>query len=107
MLAACYCPGYDNCDASEDYVQQVGILYYFATGICMHGYQARACDPVFDGATPRSRFALKVLCPGDACLYNTTKSRIKIVVLNAVNDLPAWDSNNGCFEGVHGVSSGG
>jgi len=103
MVAACYCPGFDKCDAASDFVQQVGILYYYATKICPRGYDGISCTPYFAGVTPQHRFAVRVECPGDACEANGI-SRIKIISQHANNDLPAWDTNNGCFAGVHGRS---
>jgi len=104
MVAACYCPDYDDCNMPQDFLQQVGILYYFATKICGHGYDATTCDPFFAGSAPQYRFAVRVECPGGACSEFGT-SRMKIVSQAAANDLPSWDNQNGCFSAVHGRNS--
>jgi len=106
-VAACYCPDFQRCDAfSPDYVQQVGILYFFATKVCPNGFEATVCALDFTGAAPQHRFALRVECPSSACAYADT-SRVKVVQQTANNNLPSWDTNAGCAAAVHGVNSVG
>lgn len=103
QIGVCYCPDYDGCNARTDFLQQVGVLYYFVTKTCAHGDDGLACYSDFTGAATAFRFALKVECPGDACTF-AGESRIKIVAKDETNDLPSWDSNNGCFKAKHGIS---
>jgi len=104
-VAACYCPDFQRCDSfSPDYVQQVGLLYFFATKVCPNGFEAVACALDFTGAAPQHRFALKVECPSTACTFAAT-SRIKVVMQEANNNLPAWDPSSGCGAAVHGVNA--
>lgn len=106
-VAACYCPDFQRCDAfSPDFVQQVGILYFFATKVCPNGFEATVCALDFTGAAPQHRFALRVECPSTACAYAET-SRVKVVQQMANNNLPSWDSLAGCAAAVHGVNSVG
>lgn len=105
-VAACYCPGYDNCNNEAHFIQQVGLLYFFATKICSAGFahDITSCTPFFSGVAPQYRFSVRVECPGQACSTNLT-SRMKIVAQTAANDLPSWDSSNGCAAAVHGRNS--
>eukprot|EP00438_Fugacium_kawagutii_P029702 Skav222842 [mRNA] locus=scaffold1263:94906:103772:- [translate_table: standard] len=106
-VAVCYCPDFQRCDAfSPDFVQQVGILYFFATKVCPNGFEATLCALDFTGAAPQHRFALRVECPGAACAY-ADHSRVKIVQQLASNNLPSWDAAAGCALAVHGVNSVG
>ncbi|CAE7458820.1 unnamed protein product [Symbiodinium necroappetens] len=103
--AACYCPDFQRCDSfSPDYVQQVGLLYFFATKVCPNGFEAVACALDFTGAAPQHRFALKVECPSTACTFAAT-SRVKVVMQEANNNLPAWDPSSGCGAAVHGINA--
>jgi hypothetical protein len=44
-VAACYCPDYEGCDDITDFLQQVGILYFYTTQTCGHGQEALQCNP--------------------------------------------------------------
>jgi len=103
-VAVCYCPNLDSCDAATDFRQRVGILHYYATKVCSHGYGARACTPDFAGVTPQHRFAVRIECPTNAC-SSVGISRMKIVAQRAENDLPKWDPASGCRTAVHGRNS--
>jgi hypothetical protein len=91
-VAACYCADYSNCNAVDDYLQQVGILHYYVTKVCQHGYDANKCEMDYTGATPQHRFAVRVECPTDAC-KPTTRNRLKIIAQKLSNDFPKWARN--------------
>lgn len=105
-VAACYCPDYGSCNAVTDYLQQIGILHFFAAKVCTFGFPARDCVDDYNGATPQHRFSIKVECPTDACSTDG-RSMIAIVTQRASNDLPSWDTANTCDEGqaAHGINS--
>ncbi|CAJ1442715.1 unnamed protein product [Effrenium voratum] len=106
-VAVCYCPDFQRCDSySPDYVQQVGLLYFFATKVCPNGFEAEAdgCSLDFTGAAPQHRFALRVECPSTACAY-AADSRVKVVQQAASNNLPSWDPMSGCGSAVHGINT--
>lgn len=104
-VAACYCPNFHSCGSfSPDFSQQVGFLHFYISKVCPNGYDATDCTLDFNGAAPQHRFALRVECPSNACNYGAS-NRVKIVRQSALNDLPAWDSSNGCGAAVHGLSS--
>ncbi|CAK9021278.1 Uncharacterized protein SCF082_LOCUS15271 [Durusdinium trenchii] len=106
-VAACYCPDFQRCDEfSPDFVQQVGLLYFYATKVCPNGFEATMCALDFTGAAPQHRFALRVECPSTACAY-ADKSRVKIVQQAATNNLAYWDPTATCSSAVHGVNSEG
>lgn len=107
-VAACYCPDYSQCDAVTDFLQQVGLLHFFAAKVCTYGFPARDCEDDYNGATPQHRFSIKVECPTDACT-TTGSSLIAVVAQRASNELPSWDEGNTCFEGtpIHGINSVG
>jgi len=95
-FAACYCPGLDGCDADSEYVQQIGVIYTFASKLCEPG-QAATCASSngFSGVAPQRRFNLMVHCPPEGCPASDT-SRVKLVPAHADNNKPSWDSQHGC-----------
>eukprot|EP00929_Paragymnodinium_shiwhaense_P030622 TRINITY_DN1731_c0_g1_i1.p1 TRINITY_DN1731_c0_g1~~TRINITY_DN1731_c0_g1_i1.p1 ORF type:complete len:3325 (+),score=634.57 TRINITY_DN1731_c0_g1_i1:113-10087(+) len=102
-VAACYCPDYSSCDNPTDYLQQIGILHYYVSKVCQHGYYGawQECSVDYTGATPQHRFSMRLECPTDACRAGTT-NRLKIIAQRAANDLPNWvrtadgGMGNGC-----------
>jgi len=97
-VAACYCPGYSSCDATADFVQQVGVLHFFLAKICEPGF---GCSEDFTGVTPQYRFKVLVQCPTDVC-RSQPATRMKLIQKTDENDLPSWMSNSGCRSGKHG-----
>lgn len=110
-VAACYC-AYKDCRSNQEFRQQIGLLLFYVSKVCYNGLLGELnCHSDFNGATPQSRFSLRVLCPPGGCA-GATQSRVKIVAQIAVNDLPSWTTSfgssiTGCFAAVHGVSRSG
>lgn len=102
-VAACYCPSLDGCVAAASFVQQVGILHFFASKVCDAGTTDCAIDR--SGVTSQYRFRVRVECPADTC-PQSTDSRIKLVERTADNDLPSWWSLSTCSSGIHGQVQG-
>jgi hypothetical protein len=100
-VAACYCPGYDfggidgQCNENQDFVQQVGIIHFFATKGCH--IDDTNCLTDVSGIMPQYEFKIWVLCPTDACPLDGT--RVKFAPSSEANDRPWWD-NNGCAGSV-------
>lgn len=102
-VAACYCPDRNGCINAVDFIQQIGILHFYLSKVCHAGNLA--CTEDFTGVTGQYRFRIRVECPSDACKLND-QNRMKLVEKTLSNDLPSWDSGNGCRTGLHGVISG-
>eukprot|EP00931_Biecheleriopsis_adriatica_P048558 TRINITY_DN28067_c0_g1_i1.p1 TRINITY_DN28067_c0_g1~~TRINITY_DN28067_c0_g1_i1.p1 ORF type:complete len:3244 (-),score=551.12 TRINITY_DN28067_c0_g1_i1:114-9845(-) len=102
-VAACYCPARDGCVDKNSFIQQIGILYFYASKVCHAG--SANCDEDFNGVTGQYRFRIRVECPADACDFDD-KNRIKLVGKTIENDLPSWDTGNGCRTAVHGMVQG-
>ena len=105
-MAMCYCPQYDGCDDVADFVQQIGVLHFFASRACPNGVDADECKTHFKTVTPLQRFALRVDCPTDACSLKGA-SRIKLAAGNIQNDVPSWNDANGCSHAQHGYNKDG
>lgn len=97
-VALCYCPKYDfkniigTCNERSDFVQQVGVIHFFAVKGC-HIDDTNCVNDV-SGIMPQYEFKLWVLCPTDAC-PRTDDTRVKLAPSSPANDRP-WDMNNGC-----------
>jgi hypothetical protein len=97
-VAMCYCPDYDSggiadeCNENGDFVQQVGIIHFFAVKGC-HVDDTNCLDDV-SGIMPQYDFKLWVLCPTDVCMTDD-RARVKLIPSHPDNDRPWWD-NNGC-----------
>lgn len=102
-VAACYCPSRDGCADKANFIQQVGILYFYLSKVCHAG--TLACTDDFTGVTGQYRFRIKVECPTDAC-ENNNLNRMKLVSKIPANDLPSWNDLSGCRTGVHGDVNG-
>eukprot|EP00928_Gymnodinium_smaydae_P006180 TRINITY_DN12156_c0_g1_i2.p1 TRINITY_DN12156_c0_g1~~TRINITY_DN12156_c0_g1_i2.p1 ORF type:complete len:3246 (-),score=521.31 TRINITY_DN12156_c0_g1_i2:104-8719(-) len=113
---ACYCPNFDFltgtycnpgtmdtcCDASVDYIQMFGRVYYWTVRICDGGadptaYSGRTgCASQYMRVVPQQKFVLRIQCPpGKGCM-DTNDNRIKFLLPHADNDKPNWDTSNGC-----------
>ncbi|CAK0793702.1 unnamed protein product [Prorocentrum cordatum] len=108
-VAACYCPGGyaagaegGACSDHTYFVQQVGVLHFYISKVCLTGARAATCEPDFTGVSPQHAFSIRVECPTDAC-DATGASRLKLVAQKGANDLPSWASGSGCGSAVHGV----
>lgn len=106
-LAACYCPNYDYamgsycgedsstcCDDPEEYIQDIGVLYYWIMKVCDYANYA-TCDPPYMRVVPHQKFTVRVECPPSGCL-TTFDNRIKFLDPAAANNYPAWNSRSGC-----------
>lgn len=102
-VAACYCPDRNGCTNTVDFIQQIGILHFYLSKVCHAGNAA--CTEDFTGVTGQYRFRIRVECPSDACMLND-QNRVKLVEKTLSNDLPSWDSGNGCRTGLHGNING-
>eukprot|EP00435_Cladocopium_sp_Y103_P050236 s19_g15.t1 len=102
-VAACYCPDRNGCTNTVDFIQQIGILHFYLSKVCHAGNAA--CTEDFTGVTGQYRFRIRVECPSDACMVND-QNRVKLVEKTLSNDLPSWDSGNGCRTGLHGIING-
>jgi hypothetical protein len=97
-VAVCYCPGDDSggtsgsCNENGDFVQQVGIIHYFAAMGC-HIDDTECLNDV-SGIMPQYEFKLKIMCPTDAC-PQSEHPRIKLAARTDSNDLP-WYAGNTC-----------
>jgi hypothetical protein len=103
-VAACYCPGGHGspaCSLSTFFVQQVGVLHFYVSKVCMSGFDAEQCVNDFTGVSPQHSFAVRVECPTDACTAGGS-SRMKLVVQKAANDLPSY-APSGCASAAHGM----
>lgn len=108
-VAACYCPGGyaagadgGACSDHTLFVQQVGVLHFYVSKVCLSGARAALCEPDFTGVSPQHAFSIRVECPTDAC-GATGASRLKLAMQKGANDLPSWASGSGCGSSVHGV----
>ncbi|CAJ1385078.1 unnamed protein product [Effrenium voratum] len=101
-VAACYCPDRDGCMATTDFIQQIGILHFYLSKVC---HASGDCTEDFTGVTGQYRFRIRVECPTDACMMND-QNRMKLVEKTLSNDLPSWDTGNGCRTGLHGMVGG-
>lgn len=103
-VGACYCPDYKCGELAEfpaNHLQQVGILHYYVSKVCIPGATAQgSCLSDFTGTTPQHRFAVRVECPTDACSTGLN-NRMKLLTRSANNDLPSWyrNSNGGAGTG--------
>jgi hypothetical protein len=97
-MAACYCPGLGGCDAITEFVQQIGVLYIFATKVCDSAMYYENCvngtGVGSTGVAPGHSFKLMVNCAPGGC--TSTGDRIKLIDAHADNDRPSWDAQHGC-----------
>eukprot|EP00931_Biecheleriopsis_adriatica_P114614 TRINITY_DN90538_c0_g1_i1.p1 TRINITY_DN90538_c0_g1~~TRINITY_DN90538_c0_g1_i1.p1 ORF type:complete len:3212 (+),score=723.49 TRINITY_DN90538_c0_g1_i1:26-9637(+) len=114
-LAACYCPNYNAergthcgtadvnecCDSHVEYIQPVGLVYYWTIRICDYSHFAtcNANPPSsyrYMRVIPQQKFVVRIDCPpGGGCLA-TDENRIKFIADVPANDRPSWDVNAGC-----------
>jgi len=92
-VAVCYCPGRKGCDDAKDFVQRVGVLYFYLTRICKPN--DLVCVGAVPGVLARFNFNVKVECPPGACLADAS-NRVRLIQQEAGNDLPSWDPQSGC-----------
>jgi hypothetical protein len=102
-VAACYCPARGGCDATGEFTQQIGLLHYYLSKVCHVG--DRNCINDYNGVTGQYRFRIRVECPTNACAADGD-NRVKLVARHESNDLPSWNSQNGCRDAVHGAIYG-
>lgn len=101
-LAACYCPALGGCDNHTDFVQQVGMIYIFASKLCdaqLHGADAAACSSFagYGGAASKHAFSVMVYCaPGDGGCPATDTSRILLADASPGVIAPSWDEAHPC-----------
>ncbi|CAK0796466.1 unnamed protein product, partial [Prorocentrum cordatum] len=67
------------CSQSDFFMQQVGILHFYVSKVCMRGFEAEQCVTDFTGVSPQYAFGVRVECPTDACVAGGA-SRMKLVV---------------------------
>jgi hypothetical protein len=110
-VAACYCPSYDNtnayttsiCATLSEFVQQVGMLYFYATFLCRAGDPN--CGTTYTGVTPQYQFKIRVMCPTGACSTGNN-NRVKIVPAtwtdpSNTGEVPSWDTAHMCRAGLN------
>ena len=98
-IAVCLCPIVGNCLEPEFFVQEVGIVHFFAAFLCLHTGDGEAgCIGSFSAMSALYAVELNVLCPADVCKLqpDMAGSRIKLTSPSAANFLPSWDATTGC-----------
>lgn len=98
-VAACYCPGFMNCNQTSAFRQQIGLLHFYLSKVCQPGVSR--CPTDYTGVTAQYRFKIVVQCPTTACRAQQS-TRMKLIHSDPADDLPSWMSNNGCRTGIHG-----
>ncbi|CAJ1392081.1 unnamed protein product [Effrenium voratum] len=118
-LTACYCPNYDGpqdptvepCDHASEYIQPIGVIYYWLLRICDAGNTA-SCGPQaaapFMRVLPQQPFSLRLQCPpgGDACT-GSAENRVKFLpgfcplcsLGESSEQIPIWDIGSRCRSG--------
>ena len=98
-ISVCLCPIVGNCLQPEFFVQEVGIVYFFAAFLCLHSEDAGAdCRGSFSSVAALYPIQIHVLCPADVCktVPGDAVSRVKLVSASADNFRPSWDPTTGC-----------
>jgi len=110
-VAACYCPSYeittgqrcidqdpnaDNCcDIVNEYIQQVGVLYYWTIRLCNYDNYDSCLTP-YMRVIPQQKFVVRVECPPGGGCNGAETNRISLIDVGVNNDRPSWDLSNGC-----------
>eukprot|EP00929_Paragymnodinium_shiwhaense_P041335 TRINITY_DN21478_c0_g1_i1.p1 TRINITY_DN21478_c0_g1~~TRINITY_DN21478_c0_g1_i1.p1 ORF type:complete len:3380 (+),score=785.72 TRINITY_DN21478_c0_g1_i1:132-10271(+) len=102
-VAACYCPARGGCDEISEFTQQIGLLHFYISKVCSS--IDPTCGVDYTGVTGQYPFRIRVECPTDACAPDMD-SRVKLIARKPSNDLPSWNSETGCRDGVHGEMRG-
>jgi hypothetical protein len=101
-VAACFCPDLGICDDKSLFIQQIGLLHFYAARVCAPG-NGTACSPDYTGVAAAHRFAIRLDCPTDACPPGAG-SRIKILGQTTENEAPSWSTTGGCRSAEHGLN---
>jgi hypothetical protein len=115
---ACYCPGYNVatgkpctpgeaascCDDTEEYIQDVGTVYWWTMRICdagPHPDEYLRCTSPYMRVIPQQKFVIRIQCPPGGCEH-TDNNRIKLLLppekagWTDDDDLPNWHPNQRC-----------
>eukprot|EP00439_Symbiodinium_sp_Y106_P053128 s2444_g7.t1 len=118
-MSVCYCPSYDGpvdptndpCDHASEFIQPIGVLYYWLLRVCDVGGTA-GCGVVsepFMRVLPQQPFALRLQCPpGGSSCSGSSQNQIKFIpgtcpvcaLGEAITNLPVWDPNSRCRAGA-------
>ncbi|CAJ1372945.1 unnamed protein product [Effrenium voratum] len=90
-VSVCMC-ALGDCLQPELFLQEVGVLHFFAAGLCLPG----SCGETVGAIAAIYPMLLQVFCPGDACQVSDLRgSRLKLID-PGVDTSRSWDRNNGC-----------
>ena len=101
-IAVCLCPIVGNCLEPEFFVQEVGVVHFFAAFLCLHSGDAEhvgaACAGSFSSVAAFYPIQIHVLCPADVCksVPDLTGSRVKLTSPSPDNFRASWDTSTGC-----------
>ena len=100
-IRVCLCPIVGNCLQPEFFVQEVGIVHFFAAYLCLHPGDAESedrCLGSFSAAAAFYPIQIHVHCPSDVCklVPDTAGSRLKLTSPSPDNFRPSWDPTTGC-----------
>ena len=101
-IAVCLCPIVGNCLEPEFFVQEVGVVHFFAAFLCLHSGDAEddgaACVGSFSSVAAFYPIQIHVLCPADVCksVPDLTGSRVKLTSPSPDNFRASWDPSTGC-----------
>lgn len=99
-VAICYCSGIHGCATYASYVQQVGIVYLFATTAAPPS--DTMCASSYAGVLTNVPFAVCVRCPPGACLYAVPGGKLRLMEQpDVLFEEPTWSPRHGC----HGARS--